>query len=358
MNIYLKSISLLVSLAIVHGALAQERGTERVYDPKNPSKFVNPNNPGGGPNLLAPDLVFNPAPRPAAPVAPVDITRPDIQDQIKKYNDAVEANNKWNQENISRRNQALANTPYSAFQTYSADPATAPSVDVVTTPAATTTVATSQSSSIAGSGNQVQVLSAGQPGSNASTPSVSQYVVNGQQINSPTYSKGFNTSFDYGGQQYVSTGSKITANQALEVYAAANADLKIKDPDRYNLESGRVYEAAQMAAMTAEQRAAFDAYQSSQSDQEYINVNGSFVRNPNYAGGQASVSVASATGATQTPVDNGVRRISGAEIANSSAYGCAVVLCLAKPDEPTCAETLQKLHSQLKNGGGMPICKK
>ncbi|MBC3919152.1 hypothetical protein H8L32_16795 [Undibacterium sp. CY18W] len=116
----------------------------------------------------------------------------------------------------------------------------------------------------------------------AITPGMSSYQVNGQQIDSPIYASGYNTAFDYGGAQYGSFGSTVTANDALKNYAQTHAALKITDPARYNLESSRVYEAAQMAAMTPQQRADWDFSQNNQPDQAYINQNGAWVANPNY----------------------------------------------------------------------------
>lgn len=109
-----------------------------------------------------------------------------------------------------------------------------------------------------------------------------QYNVNGQDINSPTYNAGYNPAYDYGGAQYSSTGSTTTPNQALAAYDAANAALKKSDPARYNLERSRVYEQAQMAAMTPQQRADFDFSQKNNPTEPYINQNGTFVPNPNY----------------------------------------------------------------------------
>lgn len=116
----------------------------------------------------------------------------------------------------------------------------------------------------------------------AITPGMSSYQVNGQQIDSPIYASGYNTAFDYGGAQYGSFGSTVTAKDALKNYEQTHAALKISDPARYNLESSRVYEAAQMAAMTPQQRADWDFSQNNQPDQAYINQNGAWVANPNY----------------------------------------------------------------------------
>ncbi|MFZ6680486.1 hypothetical protein [Undibacterium sp. Tian12W] len=97
----------------------------RVYDPANPSAFVSPSNPGGGPNLLAADLVFNTDPRPDSVNS---IKRPTAEqgsaewgDQLKNYEVAYEKlskeNNDWNQKNMKMRNQTLAASPYAAFVT-------------------------------------------------------------------------------------------------------------------------------------------------------------------------------------------------------------------------------------------------
>jgi|GEM_PF-1665108 len=95
----------------------------RVYDPTNPSAFVEPSNPGGGPNLLAANLVFNPDPRPDSvhslkyPVAVAGTV--DRGEQLKNYEIAYEKlcaeNNVWNQKNIEIRNQTLLASPYAAF---------------------------------------------------------------------------------------------------------------------------------------------------------------------------------------------------------------------------------------------------
>lgn len=109
----------------------------------------------------------------------------------------------------------------------------------------------------------------------------SQYQVNGQTINSPTYSAGYDPTKDYGGKQYTSNDSSITPNQALAAYDAANASLKITDPARYNLERSRAYEAAQMAGLSPQERADWEILQG-QPGEKMINVNGQFVPNPNY----------------------------------------------------------------------------
>ncbi|MBI3729696.1 MAG: hypothetical protein HY254_15365 [Burkholderiales bacterium] len=99
----------------------------RVYDPTNPSAFAMASNPGGGPNLLAADLVFNTDPRPDSVNS---IKRPTAEqgtaewgDQLKNYEVAYEKlskdNNDWNQKNIKMRNQTLAASPYAAFVTTS-----------------------------------------------------------------------------------------------------------------------------------------------------------------------------------------------------------------------------------------------
>lgn len=109
----------------------------------------------------------------------------------------------------------------------------------------------------------------------------SQYDVNGQTINSPTYSAGYNPALDYKGAQYASTGSTVTPNQALAEYDRNNAALKITDPARYNLERSRAYEAAQMAQMTPQQRHDWEILQT-QPTEQYINQNGQWIANPNY----------------------------------------------------------------------------
>jgi len=123
----------------------------RVYDPANPAAFASPSNPGGGPNLLAADLVFNTDPRPDSVNS---IKRPTAEqgsaewgEQLKNYEVAYEKlskeNNVWNQKNMQMRNDALAASPYAAFvtragvnqaalsdpyyQAYMADPTRAPS---------------------------------------------------------------------------------------------------------------------------------------------------------------------------------------------------------------------------------------
>lgn len=111
--------------------------------------------------------------------------------------------------------------------------------------------------------------------------STSQYQVNGETINSPTYNQGYNPAYDYTGQQYSSNSSTKTPNQAVAEYAAANQALKRDDPNRYNLEMSRVYEAAQMAAMTPQERHDWEINQG-QPSEKYISVNGQFVANPNY----------------------------------------------------------------------------
>ncbi|MFZ6875336.1 hypothetical protein ACO0LF_24985 [Undibacterium sp. Di27W] len=95
----------------------------RVYDPSNPAAFAEPNNPGGGPNLLAANLVFNPDPRPDSvhslkrPTA--EIGSAEWGTQLKNYEVAYEKlskdNNDWNQKNITIRNQTLLASPYAAF---------------------------------------------------------------------------------------------------------------------------------------------------------------------------------------------------------------------------------------------------
>ncbi|MFZ6735229.1 hypothetical protein ACO0LG_25140 [Undibacterium sp. Ji42W] len=99
----------------------------RVYDPANPSAFASPSNPGGGPNLLAADLIFNTDPRPDSVNS---IKRPTAEqgtaewgDQLKNYEVTYEKlskdNTDWNQKNIQMRNQTLAASPYAAFVTTS-----------------------------------------------------------------------------------------------------------------------------------------------------------------------------------------------------------------------------------------------
>ena len=95
----------------------------RVYDPSNPSAFVMPNNPGGGPNLLASDLVFNTDPRPDSlnslkgPTAAYGTA--EWNEQIKTSQAAYEKlsndNAAWNQKNMEMRNQILLASPYAAF---------------------------------------------------------------------------------------------------------------------------------------------------------------------------------------------------------------------------------------------------
>ncbi len=393
-------IALCLAATFSGSAHSQQRGKERLYDPQNPQNYVVPGNATAGPNLLAADLIFNPAPRPPAPVAPVDITRSDIQDQITAYNAAVEANNVWNQENIRLRNIAIYNSSQRAFVS------SAPNITSSNSPAIVlpkTAVTVQQSSQVAtvqtDTAIQVQTAAA------VTTPQTVQYVVNGKEITSPVYKSGYATGNDYGGSQYVSTGSKITPNQAGAAFEAANQDMKINDPDAYNLAYGRVIAAAQMAAMTPEQRAAFDAYQSTTPDQAYINVNGSFVPNPNYTGAPATPATSNTSAASNQvqPVPTasdyqtaatakmraeaqaelstsgpdrsaqlaklaqlrsavqstaGAKPVSGQEIANSSDYGCAVAICITKPDEPNCQDTLNKLTNQLRRGGSYPTCTK
>lgn len=108
-----------------------------------------------------------------------------------------------------------------------------------------------------------------------------QYDVNGQSITSPVYNPGYNPAQDFGGTQYSSTGSTITPNEAVAAYERANAGLQRTDPARFNLERSRAYEAAQIAAMTPQQRKDFEIQQG-QPDQPYINQGGKFVPNPNY----------------------------------------------------------------------------
>ena len=85
------------------------------------------------------------------------------------------------------------------------------------------------------------------------------YVINGKHIESPKYLDGFDVTKDYGGRQYASYNSGISVNDAIAAYAANHQTLAITDPDLYNLQFSRVYEAAQMAVMTVGQRAEWDA---------------------------------------------------------------------------------------------------
>ncbi|MFZ6722235.1 hypothetical protein [Undibacterium sp. Ji49W] len=95
----------------------------RVYDPTNPSAFVEPTNPGGGPNLLASDLVFNPDPRPNSPLSVALPTAAygsaEWKDQIQTYKATYEKlgadNAAWNQKNMELRKQTLLASPYAAF---------------------------------------------------------------------------------------------------------------------------------------------------------------------------------------------------------------------------------------------------
>ncbi|MFZ6768395.1 hypothetical protein ACO0LM_15130 [Undibacterium sp. Di26W] len=98
----------------------------RVYDPTNPSAFVEASNPGGGPNLLASDLVFNPDPRPDSPLS---VALPTAAYgsaawtvQIQAYETAYEKlgadNAVWNQKNMEMRKQTLLASPYAAFAGY------------------------------------------------------------------------------------------------------------------------------------------------------------------------------------------------------------------------------------------------
>lgn len=95
----------------------------RVYDPGNPFAFVEPSNPGGGPNLLASDLVFNTDPRPDSLNSLKTPTgaygSAEWTDQIKSYQAAYENlsndNAVWNQKNMEMRNQILLASPYAAF---------------------------------------------------------------------------------------------------------------------------------------------------------------------------------------------------------------------------------------------------
>jgi hypothetical protein len=393
-------IALCLAATFSGNAYSQQRGKERLYDPQNPQNFIVPGNPTAGPNLLAADLIFNPAPRPPAPVAPVDITRADIQEQIAAYNAAVEANNVWNQENIRLRNIAIYNSPYRAFVSSAPNTTSSNSPAIVLPKTAVTSQQTSQLVNV-----QVDTAMQVQTSAAVATPQTVQYVVNGKEITSPVYKSGYATGNDYGGSQYVSTASKISPNQAGAAFEAANQDMKINDPHGYNLAYGRVIAAAQMAAMTPDQRPAFDSYQAATPDQAYINVNGSFVPNPNYTGAPATPATSNTNVASNqvqaapTASDYqtaaaakmraeaqaelskggpdrsaqmaklaqmrssvqgaaGGKQVSGQEIANSSDYGCAVAICVTKPDEPNCQDTLNKLTNQLRRGGSYPTCNK
>jgi len=98
----------------------------RVYDPTNPSAFVEPTNPGGGPNLLASDLVFNPDPRPDSPLSVALPTAAygsaEWKDQMLTYKASYEKlgadNAAWNQKNMELRKQTLLASPYAAFAGY------------------------------------------------------------------------------------------------------------------------------------------------------------------------------------------------------------------------------------------------
>jgi hypothetical protein len=106
----------------------------RVYDPSNPSAFVEASNPGGGPNLLASDLVFNPAPRPdsphSVPLPTAAYGSAEWKQQSQTYQATYEKlcadNNDWNQKNIQLRTQTLLASPYAAFAGFQgANPAAA-----------------------------------------------------------------------------------------------------------------------------------------------------------------------------------------------------------------------------------------
>lgn len=90
-----------------------------------------------------------------------------------------------------------------------------------------------------------------------------EYIINGKKMESPKYLDGFDVTKDHGGRQYASYNSGISVNDAIAAYAAAHQTLAITDPELYNLQYSRVYEAAQMAVMTVGQRAEWDAAQAS-----------------------------------------------------------------------------------------------
>ncbi|MDE2429001.1 MAG: hypothetical protein KGM99_09755, partial [Burkholderiales bacterium] len=98
----------------------------RVYDPSNPSAFVEKSNPGGGPNLLASDLVFNPDPRPDSPLSvPLPTAaygstewRAQSQTYQTNYEKLCADNAVWNQKNMDIRAQTLLASPYAAFAGY------------------------------------------------------------------------------------------------------------------------------------------------------------------------------------------------------------------------------------------------
>ncbi|MFZ6760133.1 hypothetical protein ACO0K9_23270 [Undibacterium sp. Ji50W] len=98
----------------------------RVYDPANPSAFVEASNPGGGPNLLASDLVFNPDPRPDSPLSVALPTaaygsaawKVQIQAYETTYEKLGADNAVWNQKNMEMRKQTLLASPYAAFAGY------------------------------------------------------------------------------------------------------------------------------------------------------------------------------------------------------------------------------------------------
>jgi len=89
-----------------------------------------------------------------------------------------------------------------------------------------------------------------------------EYIINGKKVESPKYLAGFDVTKDYGGRQYASYNSGISVNDAIADYAAKHQTLAITHPELYNLQYSRVYEAAQMAVMTLEQRAEWDLSQS------------------------------------------------------------------------------------------------
>lgn len=91
----------------------------RVFDPGNPSAFVEPSNPGGGPNYFAPDLVFNPDPMPPSPVAPSSVDGKGIPpEQIKAYEEAQQALIAWNEKNWQIKDQILQQTAYAPYLGY------------------------------------------------------------------------------------------------------------------------------------------------------------------------------------------------------------------------------------------------
>lgn len=356
------------------------RSTTRLYDPAHPENYLDPRNPGGGPNLLASDLIFNPDPRPAAPIAPTNIYGQNIKADIQAYDNAVAANNAWNQKNIELRYKALSNSAYKDFAVSAGN--TGMSNNGQTAAGGASTI-----QSIAQSSNAASTAD--------TTTSRTKYVVNGVEINSPTYQAGYDPRFDYGGAQYASKGTGITPNQAVADFRANNQDLIASNPDAARLAESREYERAQIERMTPQQRADFDLAQK-QPDQEYINVGGSFIKNPNYSpdfetrnnvlynkaknsqiaqqnnelvaqtklaqSAQAEADYQQSREQAMTNSDKTAaqppQEVSGQQIADSSDFGCAVALCLVKPNEPKCGATMSKFTSLMKRGFSMPSCNK